>query len=275
MNGGQVPSPDQMVPEIDLTRPALDPVSTERGLVDRLHRYPLLHVTMDQLSRVYHSAHASSGLLRLGASTVEYSYRLLAPQLRTLDNYAGRQLARLESLADDPVSTVLNTGRSFFGYAPPTEGAGPADQSNQDKRHRLEATLQSLQHAEAYINILMVRLRHLASQLHVPFGAGIPSEAEDFLSSLRQSITQEIVNTLRATVELVNREGPLLPLPGQRQVRQFLMSLPTRFGETLVATGASARLLFMANEAVVAIKSLAGIVATHIYPHADDGSHND
>lgn len=251
---------DQAVPEAEMgTVPPAERAGEERGFMERLHDYALVHSTVDQLTRVYHSAHSSSRLVRLGASTVGYSCRLLGPQLRSLDSYAGRQLARLELLAEDPLGVVLNTGRSLFGASAAPES--PSHDPSREKRRRLEATMESLHHAEAHINLLVARLRQAISQFHE-----LHVDAEAHLSRMRHSITQEIVQILRCTVDLVNREGPLLPLPGQQEVRQFLISLPSRFGETLAATGASARLLFMANEAVVAIKSLAGIIAAHLYP---------
>ncbi len=223
----------------------------ERGLYERVAELPLVNSTIDHLSRVYaHSEASPYRLLRLGASTVRFMGTTLEPTLRSLDSYAGRQLARLTS-----------------GW-----------QLTAEMRSKLESTVESLWRAEAYIGDLLGGLRRRAAELHIREQAaelepeihgyeestdlGEPKDV--YLHDLGEAVSREIVTTLRAVIDIVNRDGTLLPLPGQTALRSFLMGLPTRFAGILSTYGSPARVVLIADEALVWIKSLAGIVNAYL-----------
>ncbi|PJF17269.1 hypothetical protein PSACC_02894 [Paramicrosporidium saccamoebae] len=219
------------------------------GLVGRLSEYALVTSTLDHLSRVYASGKDSSRLVQMGASTVEYSMRLVTetfePQLKTIDGYAGRQLERLEN-----------------AYVPTAE-----------MRRKMEGTLQGLNNAETYIDFLLGRLRNAVAGAQEGVSERLETWSESVqarevqamarVQHLREVVAKEVVQTLRNVVDLVNNNGYVLPLPGQQALKTFLLSLPGRFTEE-GELGQNSRIVLLANEAVVVIKSLANVLTRYI-----------
>jgi hypothetical protein len=208
---------------------------------------------------VYASGKYNSRLVQLGANTVEYSMRLFTetfePQLKAIDGYAGRQLERLEN-----------------AHVPTTE-----------MRHRLEGTLQGLKNAETYIDFLVERLRNAVAGAQEGLDEQLETWSESVqareleamarVQHLREVVAREIVQTLRNVVNLINTDGCILPLPGQRALKTFLLSLPGRFtdkGEIEQnfteegELGQNSRIVLLANEAAVVIKSLANVLKRYI-----------
>jgi hypothetical protein len=231
--------------------------STPRaGFVERMTSVPLVTATWDQIGRVYASGRDSNRILRFGANTMEYSVRLVAgtfePQLRSLDDYAGRQL-----------EFIGNRSRSVVeGIAGWTLTA--------EIQTKLESTILGLRNAESYIDLVLERLRTVATQVH----EGVDGRLENWSESCHareveaeiqvQRLRREIVQTLRGVVDLINMNGYLLPLPGQEKLKGFLLSLPARFTDSDSLTQGQSRAVLLANESVILIRSLINVLSRYL-----------
>lgn len=243
--------------------------SSERGFIERMSEYAIINSTLDHISRYRNQ----SRLLDLGASTMEASVRLvrghLEPHLRSLDHYAGRQLERLES------------GYAFIADAPRSVWA---TFSAGEVLARLEQTLLGLRNYEAYIGFLIERLRRAASDVRSSFNHNQQQQqqrqqgwcededkdqteqAELRAHRVRETVSREIVLTMRKVVRLVNTDGSFLPVVGQEALKQFLLTLPNRFSESLIISSPSSKIFMIGNEAIVLIKSITNILSRYLYP---------
>ena len=260
-----VPAPeylDENVPTVGnilmntVEMPIVNPSTPRTGFVERMTSVPLVNATWDQIGRVYASGRDSNRILRFGANTMEYSMRLVAgtfePQLRSLDNYAGRQLEFIENRSRSVVEGIA-------GWTLTAE-----------IQTRLESTILGLLNAESYIDILLERLRTIATQVH----EGVDGRLEDWSESCHareveakiqvQRLRREIVQTLKNVVDLVNMNGYLLPVPGQEKLKGFLLSLPARFTDNDSSTQGQSRVILLANEAVILIRSLTNVLSRYL-----------
>lgn len=193
------------------------------------------------------------------------------PQLKSLDNFAGKQLDRIET----GCAKIRDSPRAVYQGSRSVVDSIICWQITAEIQARLEVTIERLKNSETYINFLMDRMRNATSQVQkdVNFRIETWSEAvhaqkvgaEMQAQHLRGRIKREIVQILKNVVDLINDNGYLLPAPGQQLLKKFVMSLPSRLlSEANSPISSSSRLVLMANEAVVLIKSLSNVLVQYL-----------
>lgn len=231
------------------------------SFVERVSTYAVVNA----ISKAYTTSKDSNRFLRAGAERMENSVKFMTapfePHLREWDQYAGKQLDYLE--------------RSLPSY-----------------QRILERTLQGLTNAEAYIDMLRGKLRDALTAAQENGGTQLGSWSESIVArkdvasaqirKLCDNIHREIVQTLRNIVFMIDSMGSVLPIPGQIKLKEFLLSLPERFGNAAAATKSenehsregvdpvadereqSSETIDLANDSVLVIKSLSNLIGQYL-----------
>jgi hypothetical protein len=204
---------------------------SKESFITRVSQMPVVNSTIRTISDAYSNSKEASSMLKYSAETVESGMRSLIdgtrpvldrlePQLDRLDDFACRQLDKLEKSYP-----VLQHG---FGISQLNSLVGA------ESVRTLQYCLQWLQYATTHIEQQISLLREGMT------AALVQQRVGQSLVELAAHVKREVVETLRKVVEVISKyAGNALPFEARNLVRNLILSLPSRWHAISAALNSS------------------------------------
>ena len=225
------------------------------AFLERVSHYPLVR----QAVTAYESGKTSNRGFRIGADVFESVAKPVVKRLEPLDNFACRQLDRIEGRkggpgdegdleqgnlgkrkqrsdsfeagerADTPMSSASNNNKRWQNVL--TGASGLTISMSDESMRSLHYCVSWLQWAGSHLTGLLQTLQeHIAAR--EKHDAAHPAEASQQTQSGQyvMKIKREIVGTLKKVVDIVSTyAGGALPEPARCHVRSYVLGLPSRW----------------------------------------------